>query len=144
MCHQPGTGTSMDADDAAAMESSSTEEVSGRPSVTHDGSCEFVAHALAQRHRIDLILANAQLQRRWLPFPSRRRPTELRAIWTPEINDPEFLKNLRIFGRLVDGAIDVHERAVASGRSGSRRRDLPAAEVESCLHAGIMLPDDIP
>ena len=72
-----------------------------------DPRSDFVAHACAQRQRIDLILAGTQSRWWWLPFAGRRLRSRLGANWTHEINDPEFGKNLRIFGRLVDGAIDA-------------------------------------
>jgi len=158
----------MDRNGAAAAQTSSTTEVSAQPStIGHDENEKFVHYALAQRRRIDLILAHAQPRRNWIPIVAQRKAREIRPIWNRDIRDPEFLKNLRIFGRLIDGAIDIHARAMeripemgreveastdrqtgiprsASGRSGGSRRGLPHAELDRSLHAGITLPHAIP
>jgi hypothetical protein len=123
-------------------------------------SVKFVACALKQQQRIEGLLAYAEARRWWPPF----RPREVRAVdvcWSREMGDPEFHKNLRIFGRLVADAAGIYERAVtglgevgAAARSRSidgasqntdrQRRAIAAGAEDGELRERIRLPADVP
>jgi hypothetical protein len=120
----------------------------------------FVACALEQQQRIERLLAYAETRRWWPPF----RPRQVRAVdfcWSREMGDPEFHKNLRIFGRLVADAAGIYERAVtgrgevdAAARSRSidgaskntdrQRRAIAAGAEDGELRERIRLPADVP
>ena len=65
-------------------------------------------------------------------------------MWTDDIVDPEFIKNVQILSRLIDGAIGIWERA-NSGEGGSvaaTRQEL-VARSEHLKHL-VALPDKVP
>jgi len=119
------------------------------------GDPGFVAYALAQQRRIDLLLAGGAARRSRLRSAGRRasgRGSE--ASRTPEARDPEFRKNLGIFRRLISGAIDLHLRAADAQparapdgiRAGAhdRRGQVLAGGPGGELRARITLPADVP
>jgi len=113
-----------------------------------------------QQRRIEGLLAYAESRRWWPPF----RPREVRAMefcWSREIGDPEFHKNLWIFGQLVADAAGIYGRAVtglgevdAAARSRStdaasqstdrQRRVIAAGAEDGELRERIRLPADVP
>ena len=107
---------------------------------------KFVACALEQQQRIERLLAYAETRRWWPPF----RPRQVRAVdvcWSREMGDPEFHKNLRIFGQLVADAAGIYERA-DTGRgeveAAARSRAIAAGAEDGELRERIRLPADVP
>lgn len=72
---------------------------------------EFVECAWRQESRIDQLVAYAVSPRSWIRRRSRKLAQLVDVAWSTEITDPEFKKNLRIYRRLIDGAVGLCQRA---------------------------------
>jgi hypothetical protein len=93
-----------------------------------EDNADFFEHALTQRELVDRMLASAE-RRRWRWRRGHARHPQIKG---GESRDPEFIKNLRIFGRLVEGAIDLWVRVKpcadeAEGKRSTESRDVTAA-----------------
>jgi hypothetical protein len=77
---------------------------------------EFLAEASRQESRVEQLLADP-----------RKGFTRANVSWSADIDDPEFQKNLRIFHRLITGAVGLGERALYGHRN--RRGGDDAARV---------------
>ena len=69
----------------------------------------FRTYAREQQLRVDRILA---CRRRLGVLPDRTCASQAGVGWTGDITDPEFKKNLRIFHRLISGAVGIRERGL--------------------------------
>lgn len=86
-------------------------------------SVDFEEYAPRQRQRLERLLTD-QPRRGWPrlghpPAGAEQAEPEADRLRSPELGDPEFQKNLRIFLRLVEQAEELHARAVRRGASGS-------------------------
>jgi uncharacterized membrane protein len=109
-------------------------------------SGEFADYALQQQEQIEGLLAAEELRRGWLRL--RRKPdraqgddTATARLHSPDLGDPEFVKNLRIFLRLVVAARELYERALRSPATEQRPQVL-AREGE--LHRHVTLSPYLP
>jgi len=94
---------------------------------------EFLAEASRQESRVEQLLADP-----------RKGFTRANVSWSADIDDPEFQKNLRIFHRLITGAVGLGERAryMDTGTVGAATTQLGCRLDE--LRRRIILPDDKP
>jgi hypothetical protein len=64
------------------------------------------------------------------------------AIWSDDIEDPEFKKNLRIFARLIAEALALCARLGLRGADSGQQEELVSRIAE--LRRRLVLPDDVP
>lgn len=95
----------------------------------------FRAHARGELRRLELLLA---CRRRLGVLPDAGRAREAGITWSGDVVDPEFKKNLRIFHRLVAGAIGIAEREGLDATLG------PLEERVGELAELVALPADVP
>lgn len=101
------------------------------------GFQEFFDVARKEEARLEQLVAHVNASRGWSRRAARKHVEAAGLTWSPEILDPEFQKNLRLFRRLIVDAEAVCQRAqrqpneVLSGRLGE-------------LTARISLPSQVP
>jgi hypothetical protein len=95
-------------------------------------SVELSEAVLGQRRLIERLLVHG-----------RRATGEEPSLRSPDAGDPEFVKNLQIFLRLVTDADALHVRA-AHGLSGDERQAAAVLERREELRERITLPTEVP
>ena len=90
----------------------------------------------------EAVLSQRRLLERLL-VRGRRDPGEEPSLRSPDAGDPEFVKNLQIFLRLVTDADALHVRA-AHGLSGDERQAAAVRERREELRERITLPTEVP
>jgi hypothetical protein len=102
---------------------------------------EFLDVARKEEARLERLVAHVNASRGWARRSARKHVEAAGLTWSPEILDPEFQKNLRIFRRLVVDAEAVCHRA-------QKQPDKEPYEALSRrlgeLKARITLPGDVP
>jgi hypothetical protein len=95
---------------------------------------EFLVEASRQESRVEQLLADP-----------RKGFTRANVSWSADIDDPEFQKNLRIFHRLITGAVGLGERAryMDIGTVGAAAATQLGCRLDE-LRRRIILPDDKP
>jgi hypothetical protein len=107
---------------------------------------EFADYALQQQEQVEGLLAAEELRRgrlrRWRrPDRAQGDDTATARLHSPDLGDPEFVKNLRIFLRLVVAARELYERALRSPAT-ERRPQVLVREGE--LHRHVTLSPYLP
>jgi hypothetical protein len=132
------------------------ETVAPAASLTLPGETEaalqrFLALASTEQTRVDKLLACPDPRFGVLPRRCREHVERAGTTWSVDAIDPEFRKNLRIFQRLIAGAVGVCARArcsTASDASASGSAAVAGAHRVVCrideLGERIELPRDVP
>jgi len=120
---------------------------SGNAGERREPDTGLAAFAEHEQRWVERLLTHAEERGRGFPFARGDDLGDLARSWSPRVRDPEFRKNLRIFGWLIRAAACLYDRAAerfASNDSEVRRQAGTVLAREEELRGRIELPKDQP
>ena len=90
------------------------------------GDAEFLGFAQAEQSRVERLFSRPRSNGLMTIKPWRKRDSAANVVWSSDFDDPEFQKNLRLFARLICGAIGVYQRRIS-------KIDNRVRELQDCM-----------